>query len=110
MVVDRGARIVDRHVVDRYRRLERRVAAGEYVVDDPLILYEPAAPQRGPQYWDTAGKRCRDVAEPRWSCARIPCGRFGANRPVQGWPAQALFAGFAAGTRLPDERQNSGTC
>ena len=49
--VERGARIVDRHVADVYCWLEWRVATREYVVDDPLKLYEPAAPRPDHSIW-----------------------------------------------------------
>src|ERR1700744_986975 len=46
-----GAGIVDRDVVDYDGRLERRVAAGENVVDDPLILHKSSASQADHGIW-----------------------------------------------------------
>ncbi len=100
VVVRVSARIIDRNIVDADGRLERGVAAREDVIEQAFVSYEAASARANYGCANRPDRRSPDAAEPESSSVTYRRGRLGAKRLVQGWPAQALFAGLAAGTRL----------
>ena len=66
-----------------YRGLERRVAPGEYVVDDPLILYKPPAPDADHGSWIQLISDA-DTWHNRGSRVYVPFRQFGVEQTGAG--------------------------